>query len=164
MQEVILVDTSDRETGREEKLAAHDQGLLHRAFSVMIYDKKGNILIQQRASNKYHSSELWSNACCSHPAPGEKTIEAAKKRLIEEMGISANLHEVFEFRYKITFANGIIENEYDHVFSGTWEGTPNPDPAEVMAWKWVNPTILKADMEKNPGLYTYWFRLIMERI
>jgi isopentenyl-diphosphate Delta-isomerase len=164
MQQVILVDTNDIETGTAEKITAHEKGLLHRAFSVMISDNKGNILLQQRAIGKYHSEGLWTNACCSHPKPGDDTKEAALDRLRFEMGIETNIEKIFEFRYKIRFADGITEHEYDHVFSGIWNGIPKPDPSEVMAWRWMNYTDLKKDIKNNPADYTYWFRLIMERM
>src|SRR5215475_1033999 len=120
-EEVILVDEDDFQVGTMEKMEAHRKALLHRAFSVFIFNTKGEMLLQQRALNKYHSAGLWTNACCSHPAPGESTLDAAEKRLLEEMGFITPLQEIFEFTYKTEFDNGLTEYEFDHVVVGTWD-------------------------------------------
>src|SRR5688500_14176064 len=130
-QEVILVNEQDVEIGKMEKLEAHQKAVLHRAFSVFIFNKKGEMLLQQRARNKYHSAGLWTNACCSHPSPGEDTLSAASRRLIEEMGFSTALTKIFEFTYQTRFDNGLTEHEYDHVYTGVFEGTIKPNPDEV---------------------------------
>jgi isopentenyl-diphosphate delta-isomerase len=161
---LILVDENDHETGTEDKLAAHLNGLLHRAFSVLIFDAKGNILLQKRAAAKYHSAGLWTNTCCSHPAPREDTKAAAIKRLQSEMGFTTDLKKAFEFTYKTELENGITEHEYDHVFTGTWEGTPTPNPAEASDWKWISREELDEDIKSYPEQYTFWFKLIMERL
>jgi len=161
---IILVDEKDNQTGTAKKLYAHQKGLLHRAFSIVIFDHQGNILLQKRALTKYHSAGLWTNACCSHPAPGEYIKESALIRLNEEMGFKTEIKKIFDILYKIELENGIIENEYDHVFTGTWEGVPNPDPSEVTDWKWISREDLKSDLKLYPENYTYWFKLIMERM
>jgi len=161
---IILVDQNDNQTGIAEKLEAHQKGLLHRAFSIVIFDHHGNMLLQKRALEKYHSAGLWTNACCSHPAPGEDTKEAAIIRLEKEMGFQTNIEKTFDILYKIELENGIIEHEFDHVFIGRWEGVPKPDPSEVSDWKWISQEDLKSDLKLYPENYTYWFKLIMERI
>lgn len=159
---VILVDENDRETGVMEKIEAHRKGLLHRAFSVFIFNHKGEMLLQQRAMNKYHSAGLWTNACCSHPSPGETLEEATVNRLQQEMGITCELVKQFTFLYKITFDNGLIENEFDHVFAGKSESVPRPDPLEVMNYKWKTIRDIKEDILQNPHLYTEWFCICMQ--
>src|SRR5215468_430433 len=116
MEQVILVNELDEEIGTMEKLSAHEQGVLHRAISVFIFNEKGEMLLQQRASRKYHSGGLWTNACCSHPHPGEATHAAALRRLKEEMGFETSLKKAFDFVYKTSFDNGLTEHEFDHVF------------------------------------------------
>src|SRR6186713_1579239 len=118
---VILVSEHDDMVGIMDKMEAHKQGLLHRAFSVFIFNSKGEMLLQQRAFNKYHSGGLWTNACCGHPSPGEQTVAAARRRLMEEMGFTTGLEELFDFTYQHAFENGLTEHEYDHVFAGTWD-------------------------------------------
>ncbi|MEK7619489.1 MAG: isopentenyl-diphosphate Delta-isomerase, partial [Patescibacteria group bacterium] len=130
MQEnCILVDETDHEIGTEEKMATHERGLLHRAFSVFVFNASGELLLQQRAFEKYHSAGLWTNTCCSHPRPGEETLAAAYRRLQEEMGFDCPLNEMFTFRYLAPFPNGLTENEVDHVFFGMYDGPVNPNPA-----------------------------------
>lgn len=163
MKEVILVNEKDEEIGKEEKIKAHLEGKLHRAFSIFIFNKKGEMLLQKRAKGKYHSGGLWSNACCSHPRPGYELEEEARKRLKEEMGIKADPKEIFSFSYKADFGK-IKENEIDHVFIGEYEGNPNPDPEEVEDWKWIKAQELRKDVKENPQNYTYWFKLIFERV
>jgi isopentenyl-diphosphate Delta-isomerase len=160
---VILVDEKDNQTGTEEKLAAHRKGLLHRAFSIFVYNTKGEMLIQKRAMGKYHSGGLWSNTCCSHPRPGEKLDEAIHRRLIEEMGFDCELSEKFSFIYKVAFLNNMNEHEYLHVFSGVSDAAPIASPEEASEYKWINKDELKKDVTENPDAYTYWFKIALSR-
>lgn len=161
MERVILVDKKDNEIGREEKIKAHREGKLHRSFSIFLFNRRGELLIQKRATSKYHSPGLWSNTCCSHPGPGRKLEDEAKRRLKEEMGIvESDLKEVFSFTYNLKVGD-LIEHEFDHIFWGKYEGNPKPDPAEVESWKWVNLRELKKDIKEKPGKYTAWFKLIL---
>lgn len=163
-EKVILVDKKDREIGVEEKIKAHKKGLLHRAFSILVFNKKGDILLQKRAKSKYHSGGLWTNTCCSHPRPKESLKKAAKKRLREEMGIECkNLKEIFSFIYKKKVGN-LIEHEFDHVFFGKFNGKPKPNKKEAEDWKWIKLTALKKDIKKNPQKYTPWFKIILKKM
>jgi isopentenyl-diphosphate delta-isomerase len=162
--EVILVDEHDNETGTCEKMEAHYQGLLHRAFSVFIFDKKGRMLLQQRAMEKYHSGGLWTNACCSHPQPGEETIASAKRRLREELGFETPIEKVFDFTYRAEFENGLIEHEFDHVFAGEYEGVILFNTSEVMNVTYKFPDEIREDMKLRPGQYTPWFHLAFPKI
>lgn len=164
MEEVVIVDSADKQIGVLEKLEAHRQGKLHRAISVLIFNSKGELLLQKRAANKYHSSNLWTNTCCSHPRPQEDTANAAKRRLREEMNIEGNLKWNFSFEYHANFENGLIEHELDHVFTGISDEVPVPNKNEVSDWKYLNLKELKADMLNKPNDYTYWFHIIMDRI
>jgi isopentenyl-diphosphate delta-isomerase len=164
MDEVILVDKDDNEIGTMEKLEAHEKALLHRAFSVYLVNKNGDLLLQRRALDKYHSGGLWTNTCCSHPKPGETGTQAAIRRLKEEMGISAPLTHLFHFIYKVDFGNGLTEHELDHVFIGTFEGEPIPDPDEAMDWKYIPAADLAIDVKENPQNYTEWFKLSYETV
>ena len=165
-EQVILVDAQDREVGTLEKLAAHrNGGLLHRAFSVFIVDPQGRWLLQQRAAGKYHFPNLWTNACCSHPRPGEQTAAAAHRRLREELGFDCDLVERFQFEYKATSAaEGLTEHEYDHVFTGVFSGAVQPDPAEVAAVRWVEPAGLDREVREHPERFTPWFKIALERV
>jgi len=163
-EKVILVDKNGNEIGTEEKLKAHKLGKLHRAFSVFIFNSKREILLQKRASHKYHSGGLWTNTCCSHPRPGEKIPNAAYRRLKEEMGIECDLKEVYTFTYKILFENGLTEHEYDHVFIGKSDANPKPDSSEVEDWKWINNDLLREDIKEYPENYTYWFKQILHEV
>lgn len=163
-EHVILVDRNDLEVGTLEKLEAHRQGRLHRAFSVFLFNSKNEMLLQQRAMDKYHSAGLWSNSCCSHPRPGEQTDTAAKRRLQEEMGITCALEKAFDFIYRVEFANDLIEHELDHVFIGRFDGHVKPAPAEVMAHRWVAAEQVKKNVETAPEKYTIWFRLVLEKV
>lgn len=164
MADVILVDQKDRETGREEKQAAHVRGLLHRAFSVFLTDGT-KMLIQQRAPEKYHCGGLWSNACCSHPQPGERTAEAARRRLREELGIEGvSLTELYSFCYRAEFSNGLTEYELDHVFWGSYSGEVRPDPEEIGGVRWVECEELLKDFCRQPELYTPWFKMAGPRV
>lgn len=163
MDEVILVDTNDNAIGTMEKLEAHLQGRLHRAFSVLLFNSKGELLLQRRANEKYHSAGLWTNTCCSHPQPGEDTAIAARRRLKEEMGIEANPAFAYKFIYKAELEHKLIEHEYDHVFIGNFNGEPHVNHNEVCEWKYVDLESLKKDIRQNPDQYTYWFKLILEK-
>ncbi|MGI9527684.1 MAG: isopentenyl-diphosphate Delta-isomerase [Weeksellaceae bacterium] len=159
-EKVVLIDNNDEPVGLMDKLEAHEAGLLHRAFSVFIFNDKGELLIQQRALNKYHSPGLWTNTCCSHPREGETYKEGAVRRLQEEMGFSTNLHYLFNFTYKADVGQGLTEHELDHVFKGTYNQEPNINPEEVASYQWVNLEELKHDIVANPLKYTTWFRII----
>ncbi len=162
-EEVILVDENDRQIGVGEKIKTHKEGKLHRSISVFVLNSNGELLIQKRAKNKYHSGGLWTNTCCSHPMPGESTRDAAMRRLEEEMGFSCKLREAFSFTYKTKFDNGLSEHEYDHVFIGRFDGQPRSNPEEVEEWKWVDPEELRKDVAKHPENYTYWLKAVIDR-
>jgi isopentenyl-diphosphate delta-isomerase len=161
MEQVVLVDKEGNDIGVASKLEAHKKGLLHRAFSIFVFNERDEVLLQQRAFDKYHSGRLWSNTCCSHPRPGESLDQAVHRRLQEEMGFDCDLQELFTFRYKQEFDNGLIEHEYDHVFRGYYDGEVNPDPAEVARYKWVSWDFLVGDAKNNQS-YTYWLREIIK--
>jgi isopentenyl-diphosphate delta-isomerase len=161
---VTLVNPDDREIGTEEKLSAHRRGLLHRAVSAFIFDSAGRHLLQRRAPGKYHSAGLWSNACCGHPRPGESSAEAVARRLAEEMGVRSPLAPRLRFTYRAELDGGLVEHEVDHVFTGTFDGTPDPDPAEVSEWRWIAPDALAAEMALAPGTFTAWFRLLVPEV
>jgi isopentenyl-diphosphate delta-isomerase len=161
-ERVILVDADDREVGTAEKLTAHRQGRLHRAFSVFLDDRGGRTLLQRRAEGKYHSGGLWSNACCGHPRPGESTMAAAQRRLREELGVDAPLRPLGAFTYRAQVADGLVEHEVDHVFSGRLEVEPRPDPQEVAEWRWMPIDSLVADLEARPGQYSAWLKAALE--
>lgn len=162
MEEVVLVDANDQVLGTMEKIQAHREGLLHRAFSVLIFNDKNEMLIHKRASNKYHCGGLWTNACCSHPRLNEETIVAAKRRLTEEMGFTCDLKYVDSFIYKVDFSNGLTEHEFDHLFIGKYNDSFEPNPEEVEDWKYVSVDQIKEDIEKQPDLYTFWFKNIIK--
>jgi isopentenyl-diphosphate Delta-isomerase len=162
MEMVILVDQHDLAIGAMEKMEAHRKGELHRAFSVLIFNDKGEILLQKRAKHKYHSGGLWTNTCCSHPLPGEKMEEAARRRLQEEMGIDLLPEFSHKFIYKTRLDQDLIEHELDHVYIGQFNGIPNINEDEVEDWKFVEIAWLKKDMLEHPDAYTYWFRLIVD--
>ncbi|QHS58260.1 isopentenyl-diphosphate Delta-isomerase [Chitinophaga agri] len=162
--QVILVNERDEETGLMEKMEAHEKGLLHRAFSVFIMNDNGEMLIHQRALDKYHSGGLWTNACCSHPMPGESVEAAAHRRLTEEMGFDCPLRELFQFTYRTEFDNGLIEHEYDHVWVGTYNGVINPDPGEVHAFRFLSVDELTRQLLATPGQFTSWFRLAFPKV
>jgi isopentenyl-diphosphate delta-isomerase len=159
---VILVDENDNAIGIMEKIEAHHQALLHRAVSVFIFNSNGDWILQRRAFSKYHSSGLWSNSCCSHPNPGESSIDAARRRLIEEMGIKSQLNEIFSFTYKAVLENDLTEYELDHIFVGISDASPQINPAEVAEWKAISFSDLQSDMIRNPDNYTVWFKKLYE--
>jgi isopentenyl-diphosphate delta-isomerase len=162
MTEVILVDANDNAIGTMEKMEAHEKGLLHRAFSVLIFNSKGELLIQKRASTKYHSGGLWTNTCCSHPTPQESIEQAAKRRLKEEMGIEAEPTFTYKFIYKTDLDKNLIEYEVDHVLTAQFDGEPKVNENEVEDWKYVSLKELQRDAQDNPHLYTEWFKLILK--
>lgn len=164
MEEVILVNEHDEPTGTMEKLEAHQKGLLHRAFSVFIFNDNKELLIHQRALGKYHSAGLWTNTCCSHPRPGESNINAAKRRLWEEMGMQTELNHAFSFLYKKDFENGLTEHELDHVFVGFSNDTPNAEPSEVANWAYISPEVILNELKHSPEKYTFWFAYCFERV
>ena len=162
--DVILVDEHDVQTGTMEKMEVHQKALLHRAFSIFIFNEKGEMLLHKRADKKYHSGGLWTNACCSHPAPGETTLAAAKKRLQEEMGFDTKLEFVTSFIYKAELDQHLIEHEFDHVFIGEYSDIPSINKTEVAAWKFVDLSDIDTDLLQNPEKYTVWFRIIFARV
>ena len=161
-EKVILVDVNDEPIGLMEKIAAHEQALLHRAFSVFIFNDNNELMLQQRAASKYHSPLLWTNTCCSHQRPGETNVQAGKRRLQEEMGFEVELTELFHFIYKAPFDNGLTEHELDHVMIGKYNGVPDVNREEVESWKWIALEELKQDMFQHPENYTAWFKIIFE--
>ncbi len=164
MEKVILVDENNNEIGEEEKIKAHKEGKLHRAFSIFVFNSKRKLLLQQRAKTKYHSGGFWSNTVCGHPRPNENYQQATHRRLKEEMGFDCELEKLFCFIYKTDFKNGLIENEYGCVFIGKFDGNPIPDPEEAIDYKWISLEDLKKDIEKNPEKYTEWLKIILKRI
>ncbi|PJB13602.1 MAG: isopentenyl-diphosphate delta-isomerase [Flavobacteriales bacterium CG_4_9_14_3_um_filter_40_17] len=160
-EKVILVDSNDKQIGLMPKMEAHEKGLLHRAFSVFILNNEsGELMLQQRAFDKYHSPGLWTNTCCSHQREGESNVEAGKRRLIEEMGFETELTDLVSFIYKAPFDNGLTEHEFDHVLIGYFEESPIINPTEVAAWKWMPIEAIKSDLNKHPEVYTEWFKII----
>lgn len=155
---VVLVDEEDVPVGTADKLDAHLRGLRHRAISALVHNSAGEFLLQRRAAAKYHSGGLWTNACCSHPLPGEPVADAAKRRLAEEMGVHCPLKPLFRFSYRADVPGGLIEDEVVHVFGGKHDGPVVPDPNEVGEWKWIALDDLKSDMRARPEAYTVWFR------
>ncbi|MBN3036231.1 MAG: isopentenyl-diphosphate Delta-isomerase [Bacteroidales bacterium] len=160
---VILVDKEDRVTGQMEKMQAHLKGVLHRAFSVFVFNSEGELMIQQRALSKYHSPGLWTNTCCSHPRPGEEIREAALRRLQEEMGFTCHLEKAFQFIYRADVGAGLTEHELDHVLVGYCNAVPAINPEEVMSWRWINLDDIREGIRKDPNQYTVWFRIIFDR-
>lgn len=157
-EQVILVDVDDREIGTAPKLAAHREGRLHRALSVVLADRQGRLLLQKRHVRKYHSGGLWTNTCCSHPRPGEAVADAAVRRLGEEMGIDCRLSPMFRVHYRAELDNEMIEHEVVHVFGGIFDGPVRPDPQEADGFDWVEPDTLLSDLDATPGRYSVWFR------
>lgn len=161
-EQVILVDKEDNPIGLMEKIEAHEKALLHRAFSVFVFNNKGELMLQQRAAEKYHSPLLWTNTCCSHQRDGETSLEAGKRRLQEEMGFVCELEKVFWFIYKAPFDNGLTEHELDHVMVGKFDNAPVINKEEVEAYKWMKLEDVKNDIEKQPEIYTEWFKIIFK--
>ena len=160
---VILVDENDKQVGLMPKMEAHEKALLHRAFSVFIFNDKKELMLQRRALGKYHSPGLWTNTCCSHQRPGETNIAAGSRRLQEEMGFTTSLTESISFIYKAPFDNGLTEHEYDYILLGEYNDIPELNPEEVAEWKWRSLEEIKEDMEQNPTIYTAWFKIIFDK-
>ncbi len=160
---VILVDEHDNELGLMEKQEAHQKALLHRAFSVFVFNSEGALLIQQRSHNKYHSAGLWTNTCCSHPRANETTLQAANRRLAEEMGFSCELREKFHFIYKAKFENGLTEHELDFIYTGIFDQEPRINPNEVISYKWIKIEKLMEEVKTNPHHFTAWFTIILKK-
>lgn len=159
---VVLIDREDQPIGLMEKQQAHHAGLLHRAFSVFVFNAKNELLIHQRAADKYHSPKLWTNTCCSHPRQNETYEQAAHRRLMEEMGFDCEIEEKFHFIYKAELEEGLYEHELDRVFVGYYNGEIRPAPNEVMDYKWISIETLREDMETHPENYTVWFKIIFK--
>ncbi|VAW26070.1 Isopentenyl-diphosphate Delta-isomerase [hydrothermal vent metagenome] len=164
MADVILVNSKDFPIGTMEKLEAHQKGKLHRAYSVFLFNNQQELLLQKRAATKYHSANLWSNTCCSHPAPGEHLTTSAQNRLLNEMGITTSLQSLFSFTYKTEFENGLIEHELDHVLIGKFNASPLPNPAEASDWKYASFKEVSNGIKLNPEHYTFWFKEIYKRV
>ncbi len=162
--DVILVDEHDVQTGTMEKMEVHQKALLHRAFSIFIFNEKGEMLLHKRAEKKYHSGGLWTNACCSHPQPGEETLAAAQMRLQEEMGFNTELKKAFDFIYKAPFDNGLTEHEFDHVFIGTYDGDIVPNAAEVSDYCFKRVAEIKNLIQSQPQKYTEWFKIAFPKM
>ncbi len=164
MEHVVLVDEKDTQIGIMEKMAAHIVPRLHRAFSIFIFNSKGEMLLQQRALTKYHSPGLWTNTCCSHPRNGETLAQATARRLKEEMGLSCDMHEVFTFIYKAPVGLGLIEHEFDHVWFGQCDTAPTINTDEVASFKYMNLDDIATDMKDHPEQYTEWFKISFEEV
>ena len=164
MSKLILVNERDEPIGEMEKMEAHRVGVLHRAFSVFIFDEQGRMLLQQRSLTKYHSPGLWTNTCCSHPHPGEDTLQSATKRLNEEMGFKTTLSPLFTFTYRAEFENGLIEHEFDHVFVGRYSGEIFPNSDEVMAFRYETLEQIASELHQQPEKFTAWFRIAFPKI
>jgi isopentenyl-diphosphate Delta-isomerase len=160
---VVLVDESNNQVGVMPKMEAHEKALLHRAFSVFIFNDNKELMLQQRAAHKYHSPLLWTNTCCSHQREGESNIDAGKRRLKEEMGFEVSLNELFSFIYKAPFDNGLTEHELDFVLVGYYNGIPQINPEEVADWKWLSIASVKKNIESSPDDYTVWFKIIFDK-
>lgn len=164
MEQVVLVNELDQEIGLMEKMEAHEKALLHRAFSVFVFNEHGELLLQQRAFSKYHSGGLWTNTCCSHPRPNETVADAANRRLMEEMGFATPLEKVLDFIYQAEFSNGLTEHEFDHVLIGHYEGAIVPDPHEVNAYEYRSMESIQASLDAKEGLFTAWFEIIFPKM
>ena len=162
-EQVILVNENDEQIGLMPKMEAHEKAVLHRAFSVFVFNDKNELLLQQRAAEKYHSPLLWANTCCSHQREGETNLQAGKRRLQEEMGFVCELDEKTSFIYKAPFDNGLTEHELDHIMVGFYNQDPLINREEVESYKWMTVEDVKADMAKNPAIYTAWFKIIFEK-
>jgi isopentenyl-diphosphate delta-isomerase len=162
--DIILVNELDEQVGTMEKLEAHQKALLHRAFSIFIFNDRREMLLHKRAADKYHSPGLWTNACCSHPKPGQLTIDAAMIRLKEEMGFTTRLEKAFDFIYKTSFENGLTEYEFDHVFIGHYSGSIIPDPAEVSDYSYSSMKTIRDEIGSRPGQFTEWFKIAFPRV
>ncbi|NQU98229.1 isopentenyl-diphosphate Delta-isomerase [Candidatus Woesearchaeota archaeon] len=162
MEEVILVDENDNQIGTEEKLQAHKDGKLHRCFSIFVFNSKGELMIQQRALDKYHCGGIWANICCSHPRPKEDLKDAVHRRIMEEMGFDCELKEIFTFTYKAEFDNGLTEHEFDHVFFGICDKEPEPNPKEVADYRWISVADLQKEFVEKPEIYAPWLKIALK--
>ena len=162
-EHVILVNESDEPQGTMEKIEAHEKALLHRAFSVFVFNDNKELMLQQRALHKYHSPGLWTNTCCSHQRMGEDSLSAGVRRLREEMGFETQLEFKGSFIYKAPFDNGLTEHELDHILVGHYNGTPQINPEEVASWRWISMDDLKTDINTHPEIYTVWFKIIFHK-
>lgn len=160
-EKVILVDENDLPIGEMDKLEAHQENRLHRAFSIILWNDQNEMLIHQRAEGKYHSAGLWTNTCCSHQRPNETTIDAAVRRLKEEMGIEAPLKQTFYFIYQVDLEGGLSEHELDHVLIGKFNGIPALNPDEAQAYRWVKMDELVQEINSDPSKFTFWFKHIL---
>jgi len=158
---LILVDQHDRAVGVGNKLQVHRDGALHRAFSIFLFDSHGRVLLQQRAADKYHSGGLWTNTCCGHPRHGENTDAAARRRLVEEMGIDCDVQKVASITYRARVSNNLIEHEYDHIYVGLFDGDPVPNPVEASDWEWIDTPALLELIDTQPDVFTVWFKKIL---
>lgn len=164
MEYVILVDELDNAIGTMEKQQAHVEGVLHRAFSIFIFNSEKKLLLQKRSSSKYHCGGLWTNTCCSHPRENENTLEAANRRLAEEMGLECSLTPLFSFLYKAEFDNGLTENEIDHVFLGSTDEIPKINSLEVEDYRYIGVEELQLEIKKSPQQFTPWFLIALDRV
>jgi isopentenyl-diphosphate delta-isomerase len=164
MEQLILVNELDEMVGTMEKMEAHQKAMLHRAFSIFIFNSQGEMLLQQRAEEKYHCGGLWTNTCCSHPRPEEDTAAAAKRRLQEELGFTTPIKKAFDFVYKAPFSNGLTEYEFDHVFFGEYEGDLRPNPKEVAAVRYLSVNTIQSMMEEKPAQFTPWFHIAFPKM
>ena len=162
-EKVILVNENDEQIGTMPKMEAHEKALLHRAFSVFVFNDDNELMLQQRAAHKYHSPLLWTNTCCSHQRVGETNIQAGKRRLMEEMGFVVELEDTISFIYKAPFDNGLTEHEFDHILIGKYNSTPIINPDEVASWKWMSLDAVKNDILEHPEFYTEWFKIIFDK-
>ncbi|MES3005232.1 MAG: isopentenyl-diphosphate Delta-isomerase [Patescibacteria group bacterium] len=162
--QLILVDERDNQIGVMGKLETHEKGLLHRAFSIIVKNKNGEIMLQKRADGKYHSGGLWTNTCCGHPRDGEETLHAANRRLGEEMGFDCELKEITQFIYKVVLDKGLTEHEFLHVFVGEYDKEPILNPDEASDWKWMTENSISEDIQQNPNNYTEWFKILMNKL
>jgi isopentenyl-diphosphate delta-isomerase len=164
MEQVVLVDELDNPTGLMEKMEAHRRGVLHRAFSVFVFNDNDELLLQKRAGSKYHSGGLWTNTCCSHPRADESPLEGAKRRLMEEMGFDCEINKAFDFIYRSTLDNQLIEHEFDHVFFGRFSASPKPNPEEVEDWKYMSIPDIRMEMTQHPYHFTEWFKICFDKV
>jgi isopentenyl-diphosphate delta-isomerase len=164
MEQVILVDTDDREIGSMEKMQAHRLGKLHRAFSILVFNSKGELMLQKRAKTKYHSGGLWTNTCCSHPKPGEPIQQTMRRKLRQEMGIEVDLRFRFKFIYKVDLENNLIEHEIDHVFVGTYDGPPVLNKHEAEDWRFDSMSKIRGEINREPDNFTAWFKKIVDML
>jgi len=164
VEKVVLVNKLDSPVGEMEKMEAHEKAVLHRAFSIFVFNDRDELMLQQRALSKYHSPGLWTNTCCSHPRPGEDLLDAGHRRLVEEMGFDCEIEKIFDFIYKAALDKGLTEHEYDHVIFGRYNDNPSINPEEVAAWKWMNMDDIADEINTDPENFTIWFRIAFDRV